>query len=162
MLDVFKTLPTTDVVVRAGGGDPRERDAVAAGYRRDTLTLGWDDRLKGRGRRRTDGGVEFGTTLPRGTVLRAGDLLVVDALRLIVAVVERPEHVLVVVPASAGAWGMCGYHLGNGHQPVMFTDREIICLDTIGTAQILDQHGISFVRDLRPFTPVAAWADHQH
>lgn len=161
MLDVFKSLPTTDVVVRAGGDDARGRGGLD-GYRRDTITLGWEDRLKGRGRRRTDGGIEFGTTLPRGTVLRAGDLLVVHALTLIAAVVERSEHVLVVVPKSVGAWGAYGYHLGNAHQPVMFTDREIICLDTIGAAQILDQHGIPFVRDVRPFTPLAARADHQH
>ena len=42
-------------------------------YARDTITLGWEDRTHVHGRRRTDGGVEFGTALPRGTVLRAGD-----------------------------------------------------------------------------------------
>lgn len=162
MLDVFKTLPTTDIVVRADSGDPRVQRARAEGYREETITLGWEERLRGRGRRRTDSGIEFGTTLPRGTVLRAGDLLLVDALRLVAAVVEQPEHVLVVAPRSAGAWGICGYHLGNGHQPVMFTDREIVCLDTIGTAQILDQHGIPFVRDQRPFTPLGTLADHRH
>lgn len=159
---MFKSLPTTDVVVRPGRGDTRELDALAADYARDTMTLGWEERLKGRGRRRTDGGIEFGTTLARGTVLRAGDLLIVDALRLLVAVLERPEHVLVVVPTSPADWGLYAYHLGNGHQPVMFTDRELICLDTIGTAQILDQHGVPFIRDVRAFTPLGSLADHRH
>jgi len=162
VLVVFKSLPTTDVVVRPGRGDTREIDALAAGYAHDTIVLGWEERLKGRGRRRTDGGIEFGTTLARGTVLRGGDLLVVEALRLLVSVIERPEHVLVVVPKSTADWGLCAYHLGNGHQPVMFTEREIVCLDTIGTAQILDQHGVRFVRDLRPFTPIGLLADHRH
>jgi urease accessory protein len=162
VLEVFKSLPTTEVVVRPGRGDTRELDALTAGYAHDTITLGWEDRLKGRGRRRTDAGVEFGTTLARGTVLRGGDLLVVEALRLLVAVIERAEPVLVVVPNSAADWGLDAYHLGNGHQPVMFTDREIVCLDTIGAAQILDQHGVPFVRDLRPFTPLGLLADHRH
>ena len=48
------------------------------------------------GRRRTDGGVEFGTSLPRGTVLRDGDCFVLDATRLSSTVVERPEPVFVV------------------------------------------------------------------
>ncbi len=161
MFEAFKTLPTTEVLVRSGGA-AHDRQARSAGYAHDTITLGWEERLKARGRRRTDGGIEFGTTLVRGTVLRAGDLLVVDALRLLVSVVERPEPVLVVVPRSAADWGHAAYHLGNGHQPVMFTDREIVCLDTIGTAQILDQHGIAFVRDLRAFTPVGLLADHRH
>ena len=43
----------------------------ARAYRRDAVTLGWEDRTHVHGRRRTDQGVEFGTSLPRGTVLRA-------------------------------------------------------------------------------------------
>ena len=50
----------------------------ARGYARDTLTLGWDDRLRVRGGRRSDGGVAFGLSLPRGTILRGGDCLVLD------------------------------------------------------------------------------------
>jgi hypothetical protein len=30
-------------------------------FARDTVTLGWEDRTHVHGRRRTDGGVEFGT-----------------------------------------------------------------------------------------------------
>jgi len=40
-------------------------------FARDTVTLGWEDRTYVHGRRRTDGGVEFGTSLPRGSVLRS-------------------------------------------------------------------------------------------
>ena len=70
------------------------------------MTLGWEDRTHVHGRRRTDGGVEFGTSLPRGTVLRAGDCFVLDDERLVVAVVERPESVFVdraAVGAGVGA-----------------------------------------------------------
>ena len=63
----------------------------ALDYSRDTITLGWEDRTHVHGRRRTEGGVEFGTALPRGTVLRAGDCFVLDDERRVVMVVERPE-----------------------------------------------------------------------
>ena len=66
---------------------PRRGRSVA-----DTIALGWEDRLKTRGRRRSDEGLEFGTSLPRGTVLRAGDCLVIESARAIVEVVERSSR----------------------------------------------------------------------
>ena len=47
-----------------------EVDARYAGYQRDTLTLTWEDRRQGHGRRRSDGGLEFAISLPNGTILK--------------------------------------------------------------------------------------------
>src|SRR5262245_15557192 len=105
VLEVFKSLPTAYDVVR-----PEALPAHVAGYDADTITLGWEERLKARGRRRADRGTEFGTALPRGTVLREGDQLIVEPLRLVVTVRERAEPVLVVEPTTAGEWGLYGYH----------------------------------------------------
>jgi urease accessory protein len=157
VLEVFKSLPTVHDVLR-----PETLPAHVAGYDTDTITLGWEERLKARGRRRTDGGSEFGTALPRGTVLRDGDVLVVDAFRLMVTVCERAEPVLVIEPQTAVEWGLYGYHIGNSHQPVMLTDGEIVCVGLPGTEQILAQHGIPFIRQLRPFTPLGLLVDHRH
>src|SRR5262249_15682824 len=86
-------------------------------YARDTVTLGWEDRTHVHGRRRADSGVEFATSLPRGTVLRAGDLIVLEDERLVIANVERPGPVFVVEPrTSAGWWGGRGGG-GNGVCP---------------------------------------------
>src|SRR5215831_10267724 len=63
----------------------------ARGYARDTLTLGWDDRLRVRGGRQSDGGVAFGVSLPRGSILRGGDCLVLDEAKTVIVVVERAE-----------------------------------------------------------------------
>lgn len=157
VLERFKTLPTAEVVAR-----PDALPAGASGFVRDTITLGWEDRLRTRGRRATDGGVEFGTALPRGTVLRGGDCLVVVGLRLVVAVIERPEPVLVIRPGSPVQWAEYGYQIGNSHQPVMITDEAILCLDFPGMEQILAQHAIAFTRAVRPFTPVGLMVDHRH
>ena len=135
---------------------------AARGYARDTVTLGWEDRTHIHGRRRSDGGVEFGTSLPRGTVLRAGDLLVLDVERLVVSVVERPEPVFVVEPQTAREWSTFAYHIGNRHQPLMVTDRALVCPDVPGVEPLLQQHRIPYARGTMAFTPVATGAGHQH
>ena len=65
---------------------------TARGYARDTLTLGWDDRLRVRGNRRSDGGVAFGLSLPRGTILRGGDCLVLDEAKTVVSSSSGPSR----------------------------------------------------------------------
>jgi urease accessory protein len=157
MLEVFRSLPVVRAVCAA-----EALPESALGYARDTITLGWEDRMKARGRRRTDGGVEFGTTLPRGTVLRGGDCLVVDQDRLIVTVVTLDEPVFVITPVSAAEWGLFGYHIGNSHQPLMFTDREIVCPDVPGMEQVLGYHRIPYTREMRAFAPVTQAPTHQH
>ena len=92
---MFRALPVVHDIQRTDA-----LTGAAAAYRRDTLTLGWDERLKARARRRTDGGVEFATALPRGTVLRRGDCFAIDAVSLVVAVVERLEPVFVLRPRT--------------------------------------------------------------
>ena len=113
-------------------------------------------------RRRTDGGVEFGTSLPRGTVLRAGDCFIVDQSRLVITLVERPEPVFVIEPRSAPEWALFAYHIGNRHQPVMITDRSLVCPDVPGVEPLLQQHHMPYARATMPFTPAATVAAHQH
>jgi urease accessory protein len=131
-------------------------------FKRDSVTLGWEDRTHVHGRRRTDGGVEFGTALPRGTVLRAGDCLVLDADRLIVVVAERPESVFVVEPRTPPEWALFAYHIGNRHQPVMITEHGLVCPDVPGVELLLQQHKMPYARATLPFTPAATVAGHQH
>jgi urease accessory protein len=157
MLQRFKPLPLVGETCRDGSLPTR-----AADYARDTIALGWEERLKTRARRRSDGGVEFATTLERGTVLRSGDAFVVDDLRLVIAVVEREEPVLVVRPAGVALWALYGYQIGNSHQPMMIEADAIVCADVPGMEQILEQHGMPFTRETRPFTPVSGIADHRH
>jgi urease accessory protein len=154
---VFRSLPIVHETYREESCPPRAR-----AYRRDTITLSWEDRLKSRGRRRSDGGLEFGTALPRGTTLRAGDCLVLDDTSTLVLVVERPEPVFVIEPQTPSEWARFAYHIGNSHQPVMITDRAIVCPELPGMGQVLEQHAIRFSRDVRPFTPLAPPVDHRH
>src|SRR5437660_134154 len=121
MLQVFKSLSVVRAIHRHDA-----LPGVASEFTRDTISLGWEERLRSRCRLRSDSGTEFGIALPRGSVLRGGDCLVVEDQRLIVEVVEREEPVLVVQPATASEWGLFGYYIGNSHQPVMLTAGEIV------------------------------------
>ena len=134
----------------------------ARDYARDAITLGWEDRTHVHGRRRTDGGVEFGTSLPRGTVLRQGDCFVLEDPNLIVAIVERPEPVFVVEPRTPQEWALFAYHIGNRHQPIMITDHGLVCPDVPGVEQLLEQHHMPYARASLPFTPAATVAGHAH
>ena len=157
MLQLFKPLPVARAVCR--------EDAVptlARLYARDVITLGWEERLKARGRRTSDTGLEFATALPRGAVLRAGDCLILDEARVIVTVAEREEPVFVIRPASPEEWGLFAYHIGNNHQPLMIADEGIVCPDVPGIPQVLEQHGMPFSRATRAFTPLGALPGHRH
>ena len=130
-------------------------------YARDTLTLGWDDRLRVRGRRQSDGAVAFGLSLPRGTILRGGDCLVVDEAKTVVVVVERPEPVFLIEPRAPQEWGLFAYHIGNRHLPLMITESGIVCPDVAGVDQLLEQQHIPFARAMFAFTPATSVA-HRH
>ncbi|HZT76866.1 MAG TPA: urease accessory protein UreE [Vicinamibacterales bacterium] len=148
------------VVERVYHGD--DVPAASRSYRRDTVILGWEARTHVHGRRVTDGGVEFGTSLPRGTVLREGDCFVLDAERLVVSIVARPEPVFVIEPRDAQEWARFAYHIGNRHQPLMITERALVCPDGPGVEALLQQHRMPYRRATQPFTPLAAVAAHQH
>jgi urease accessory protein len=154
------TTPTVTVI--EGTHHEDSLPEAARGYALDTITLGWEDRVHVHGRRRSDGGVEFGTALPRGTILRQGDCLVVDAARTVVTVVERPEPVFVIEPRTQQEWGLFAYHIGNRHQPLMIAERAIVCPDVAGVEQLLEQQHIPYTRATLPFTPATAVAPHQH
>ena len=136
--------------------------ATTSGYARDTMTLGWEDRMHVRGRRQSDGGLAFGLSLPRGTMLRGGDCLVVDEAMTVVVVIERPEPMFLIEPRTPQEWGLFAYHIGNRHQPLMITERSLVCPDMPGVEQLLQQHDMPYVRSTLPFTPAATVAGHQH
>jgi urease accessory protein len=135
---------------------------IARAFVRDSVTLGWEDRTHAHGRRRTDGGIEFGTSLPRGTVLRTGHCFLLPDEQRLVLVVERVENVFVVSPRDPREWALFAYHIGNRHQPVMITDAGLVCPDAPGVEQLLQQHRMPYTRAAMPFTPVAATAGHAH
>jgi urease accessory protein len=79
-----------------------------------TLTLCLDQRVRSRLRVRLDDGRDAGVFLPRGQVLRDGDLLA-SADGLVVRVLAAAETVSEVTCDDALLFSRACYHLGNRH-----------------------------------------------
>jgi len=85
------------------------------------LKLTFDLRQKSRLRTKLVDGEEAWLMMPRGEILRGGDLLqAVDGR--IVEVVSETEDVLHVTCVDAAALARAAYHLGNRHVPVQVGD----------------------------------------
>jgi urease accessory protein len=137
-----------------------ELTAQQRGYRADTLTLTWEERRQGHGRRNSDQGLEFAISLPNGALLKAGDCFVLDDERAVVTVREAEEGVYVIRPKTPQEWAFYAYHVGNRHQSVMIGESELIFLENPAVRSLLDQLHVAYIADKRPFT--AALAGHSH
>jgi len=83
----------------------------------DQLTLPFELRQKSRLRARLDGGDEVALILPRGRVLRDGDVLIAND-GFAVRVCAAPEQVSTVTSSDPVALARGAYHLGNRHVSV--------------------------------------------
>lgn len=95
---------------------PRVADAV--------LTLPFELRQKSRLKAKLDSGVEVGLFLPRGTILRDGDVLQADN-GLLIRIAAAQESLSVVRSDDALLLARLCYHLGNRHVPIQITSNEI-------------------------------------
>jgi urease accessory protein len=86
-----------------------------------SIELDWDLRQKSRFETTDSQGRALGVFLPRGTVLRGGDVLVAEDGSLI-RVVAAPQNVLRITPhldhGSVFDLTRAAYHLGNRHVPI--------------------------------------------
>jgi urease accessory protein UreE len=137
-------------------------DSKRSGYARDTITLTWDVRRQGHGRRKSDSGLEFAVSLPGGTVLKADDCLVLDSHERVVVVREALEPVYVIHPRTSHEWAYCAYQIGNRHQSVMIGESELICLQNPAVRSLFDQLHMPYSSDTRPFTAALANIGHSH
>jgi urease accessory protein len=85
--------------------------------RGSTVELDWDVRQKSRFDATDSLGRQLGVFLPRGTLVRGGDVLVVEDGSL-VQVLAAPQAVLVITANTAFDLTRAAYHLGNRHVPI--------------------------------------------
>ena len=131
-----------------------------ARYRRTTITLGFEERQKVHGRRRSDDGLEFAISLDAGLTLTAGDCFILEHDRVVVVVKEAAEAVFVLEPRSKQDWAYCAYQIGNRHQKLMVSGSEIVCLQDPAVKSLFDQLELSYTEDSRPFTAVTVSSGH--
>ncbi len=132
------------------------------GVARDRLQLPFDERQKSRLRARLVSGEEVALALPRGEVLRGGDLLLAADGR-VVEVVARPELLLHVVCETPQALARAAYHLGNRHVPVQVGEGWLRLAADHVLEQMLKGLGARTSAIEAPFEPEAgAYAGHTH
>ena len=137
------------------------RDAYAVDVT-GRLELTFDKRQKSRLRAQLDSGEDVALDLPRGELLRGGDLVVASDGR-IVEIVAQLEQVVHAVCADAAALARAAYHLGNRHVPVQVGAGFLrIAADHV-LEDMLQGLGATLERMQAPFEPEAgAYAGGHH
>jgi len=125
-----------------------------------TLALTAEERTRSRYRLETQDGIVF-LRLPRGTVLRNGDLLQAEDASVVVRVIAKPEPVLVVT-ATPVLLLKAAYHLGNRHVPVEVTQDYLRLSPDPVLRTMLEQLGMQVHEAVLPFQPEIGAYGHHH
>jgi urease accessory protein len=121
------------------------------------LALPFDARQKSRQRVRLVSGEEVAMKLPRGEILRGGDLVSASDGRVI-EIVAVPEKLLHI---EAPDLARVAYHLGNRHVPVQIGGGFLRIAEDHVLEELARKLGARVSRVEAPFEPEAG-AYHQH
>lgn len=119
---------------------------------KEGLRLPFELRQKSRLRARLDSGEEVALVLPRGEILRGGDLLAASDGRVI-EVIAAPEKLLHVTCATPRALARCAYHLGNRHVPVEVGEAYLRLAADHVLEEMLRKLGAALEQVEAPFEP---------
>jgi urease accessory protein len=126
------------------------------------LVLPYDLRQKCRLRTQSTEGEEVGLFLPRGEVLRDGDVLQAQDGRR-VRVTAKPEKVLQIECADPLQLTRIAYHLGNRHVALQVGEGWLRIADDYVLRQMAEGLGGTVVEMEAPFEPEpGAYGGHMH
>ena len=121
-----------------------------------TVVLDWDTRQKSRFDTEDSQGRQLGVFLPRGSVVRGGDVLVAEDGTL-VKVVATPQPVLVVRTCPEHGTPLdllrAAYHLGNRHVQLEVQPDHLHLEPDHVLADMLRQMHLIVSEELAPFEP---------
>lgn len=127
-----------------------------------TLPLTAEDRRRSRHHFETADGQLIYLQLPRGTVLRGGDLLQADD-GAIVRVIAKPEPVLTVTAQTPLHLLQAAYHLGNRHVSLEIAPTYLRLSPDPVLHDLLIHRGLHIIEEIQPFQPEnGAYGTHQH
>ena len=125
------------------------------------LRLPFEQRQKSRLKTKLVSGEEVALLLPRGEILRGGDLVTASDGRVI-EVVSETEKLLHV---EAESLPKVAYHLGNRHVPVQVGEGFLRIAEDHVLEEMLKKMGVKVSRVEAPFEPEAgayAGGHHEH
>ncbi|WP_066341375.1 urease accessory protein UreE [Azohydromonas lata] len=132
---------------------PRGQSLAPALRRRAaTVELDWDTRQKSRFEATDSQGRQLGVFLPRGSVVRGGDVLVAEDGSLVL-VQAAPQAVLEVRAAEPFALLRAAYHLGNRHVQLELQPELLKLEPDHVLAQMLQQMGLQVSEAQSAFEP---------
>lgn len=126
-----------------------------------TLALTAEERTKSRHRFSTADGLLY-LSLPRGTVLRHGDLLQAEEDSTLVRIVAKPEPVLTVTAQTPLLLLRAAYHLGNRHVPLEIAATYLRLSPDLVLRAMLEQLGMDVLEAVLPFQPELGAYGHSH
>ena len=134
--------------------------------RASTITLDWDTRQKSRFDATDSTGRALGVFLPRGTVVRGGDVLVAEDGSL-VRVEAAPQAVLRITACTEHGSPFdlirAAYHLGNRHVPIELKPDHLKIEPDHVLADMLRAMHMTVAEVSEPFEPESgAYGDHGH
>lgn len=94
-----------------------DRFATASAPADEVIELAFEQRERSRFRATLLSGEEIGVDLPRGSLIRHGDRLLLQDGR-VVAVEAAPERLMEVRAADGAGLARLAYHIGNRHVPL--------------------------------------------
>ena len=128
---------------------------------RGQLRLPFELRQRSRLRTKLVSGEEVALVLPRGEVLRGGDLVAASDGRVI-EVLGAPEKLLHVTCDTPTGLSRAAYHLGNRHVPVQVGEGFLrIAADHV-LGDMLKKMGAEVAEVEAPFEPEAGAYGHEH
>lgn len=135
-------------------------DARALGGKaRDVLRLTWEERRWTRRRLVSAGGREVALALPTGTVLAAGDVVLVETDWYLV-VEASPEPVLAAFPRDRAEAVRMAFEVGNRHFSLALDGDAVLVPDDPAMEQLLVRLGIPWERRRSVYEPIGG--GHQH
>lgn len=126
-----------------------------------TVTLPFELRQKSRLRVRLSTGVEAAMLLPRGTILRHGDLLRANS-GIVIEVVAAPELVSTAHALDPLALARACYHLGNRHVPLQIGRNWLRYAQDHVLDEMVRGLGLTVHTERVPFEPEAGAYAHHH
>lgn len=126
-----------------------------------TLLLTAEERVRSRHCFQAANGDDLYFNLPRGTVLRDGDI-VRSPTGVQVRVQAKPEPVLVVTSDEPFRLMRAAYHLGNRHVSLELHPTYLQLSPDPVLADMLQHLGVEIAHAIRPFQPEAGAYHHHH
>ena len=126
------------------------------------LALTAEERTKTRQYIETLEGKTYYLRLPRGIVLKAGDLLTSDAQDIWAKVIAKPEPIITVRANHSLDLLKAAYHLGNRHVRLEITSDYLrFSPDPVLSSMLVNQ-GLTIQQEIAPFYPEGGAYGHHH